>query len=30
MPVADSGVETRVIVAPKSSLNQGQVLGFGN
>ena len=28
MPVADSGVETRVIVAPKSSLNQGQVLGF--
>jgi len=24
MPVADSGVETRVMVAPKSSLNQGQ------
>ena len=26
--MADSGVETRVMVAPKSSLNQGQVLGF--
>ena len=26
MPVADSGMETRVVVAPTSSLKKGQVL----
>ena len=30
MPVADSGMETRVLVTPTSSLKQGQVLDFGH